>query len=178
MLHWTKQIYKSCNYSSLIYNNWSLQCCTCNLKHVYWNKVNKLKSTSLLLHQLITQPATVLVATMWIVWTPSDAVCHHIHTLPSLPDMLHITFVVIHITHFAKAIWLYSPQILYIGKKGAWFLQMCRCDKLWYHFIIRGSVMAYVAFFLVTVHSFQFIQNTRIKQKVQSCPTLPYTVFM
>jgi uncharacterized Fe-S center protein len=58
---------------------------------MYSNKVNKLKPMSLLLHQPLSQPASLLVAIMWIAGSPSDAVCYHKHTLLSLPDVLHIS---------------------------------------------------------------------------------------
>jgi hypothetical protein len=95
-------IYNSCYYSSLNYNKRSSQWCTCNLKHVHWNKFNKLKPASLLLHQPHSQPASFLLATMWIAWTPSDGMCYHTHTLPSLPSVLHIPTVITHITPFRK----------------------------------------------------------------------------
>jgi len=43
-----------------------------------------------------------LLAMMWIAGTPSDGMCYHKHTLPSLPDVLHIPSIVTHITPFRK----------------------------------------------------------------------------
>jgi len=57
---------------------------------------------------------------MWIAGKPSDGMCYHKHKLPSLPDVLHISSVVTHITPFRKdhlailSSWPYAPQVLYI----------------------------------------------------------------
>jgi len=63
---------------------------------VYRNKVNKLKPTSLLLHQPLSQPA---VLTMWNAGTHSDGMCYHRHKLLSLPDVLHILYHLSSHTH-------------------------------------------------------------------------------
>ena len=39
---------------------------------------------------------------MWVAGTQSDGMCYHKHTLPSLPEVLHIPSVVTHITPFHK----------------------------------------------------------------------------
>jgi hypothetical protein len=39
---------------------------------------------------------------IWIAGSPSDGMCYHQHTLPSLPSMLHIPSVVTNITPFHK----------------------------------------------------------------------------
>ena len=45
------------------------------------------------LHQPLSQPESFLLATMWIAGTPSDGMCYHQRTLPSVPDMLHMPSV-------------------------------------------------------------------------------------
>jgi len=66
------------------------------------NKVNKLKPTLQVLHQPLSQPATFLVAMTWLAGTPLDGICYDKHTLPTLPGMLHMPSVAIHITPFRK----------------------------------------------------------------------------
>ena len=83
-------IYSNCYYSSLNYNKWYFQWFACNLKHVYWKKVNTLKPTLLWLYQPLSEPASFLLATMRIAGTPSHGMCYHKHTLPSILDVLNI----------------------------------------------------------------------------------------
>jgi hypothetical protein len=66
---------------------------------------------SLLLNQPLSQPASYLVATMWIAGRPSDGKSYQGHTLPSHADMLHILSDVTHITISQRP---YYPHLLYI----------------------------------------------------------------
>jgi hypothetical protein len=108
-------------YSSLKYNKLTFQCFTCNLKYVYWNKVNKLEPNSLLLHQPVPQSGTLL-------WRRCGLLGHLqmqcvITNCPVFPPcyIYHLWPYVSH--YFAKVIWpyypcwLYSHQVLYIGKR-------------------------------------------------------------
>jgi hypothetical protein len=47
---------------------------------------------------------------MWLAGTPSDAMCYHKHTLPSLPNMLHVPFVIMHITPCSLLSQTYTVQ--------------------------------------------------------------------
>jgi hypothetical protein len=76
------------------------------------NKVNKLKLMPLL-HQSLSQPASFILATMWIAGTPSVGMCYHKHTLPCLPDVLHtcVPSLVTHITQFRKSYLVVLPSL-------------------------------------------------------------------
>ena len=54
---------------------------------------------------------------MWIAGTPSNGMCDHKHTLPSLPDVLRIPFVVTHITPFHKGNLVIISLVGYIPLK-------------------------------------------------------------
>ena len=56
---------------------------------------------------------------LWNAGTPAEGMCYRKHTLPGVPDLLHMPSVVTHITPFRKghlAIyrhWLYPPPTKY-----------------------------------------------------------------
>jgi len=138
--YWIEQsiIYNSYFYSSLNCNKLSFQRCTYNFKHAYWNKVNKLKPTSLLLRQPLSEPASFVEATMWMAGTPSDGMCYHNHTLPSLPDVLHTQPVVTHITPFRKGHLAMLPSLAIfpastIFVNGVYRLGLLPCETLDQH---------------------------------------------
>jgi len=58
--------------------------------------------------------------TIWIAWTLLDATCYHKHSLPRLPYLLNITFVVISQRPFGHIIQVGYIQIKYstLVKKG------------------------------------------------------------
>jgi hypothetical protein len=49
------------------------------LRHAYTYRYNKQTVNKLVLHEPESQTTALLVATVWIARTPSDAVCGHKH---------------------------------------------------------------------------------------------------
>jgi hypothetical protein len=83
---------------------------------------------------------------MWMAGTPSDGMCYHNHTLPSLPDVLHKQSVVTHITSFHKGHLAILPSLAIfpastIFVNGVYRLGLLPCETLFQHGVYRLSLL-------------------------------------